>query len=66
MGLENMLDAIAEVIDDSMRLIEMVIPYSDAGKIQGIRKYGQLLAEEYQGEGIYVKAKVPNNIYLDL
>ncbi len=28
-----------------------------------IRKYGQLLSEEYTAEGIEIKAKVPGNIY---
>ena len=28
-----------------------------------IRKYGQLLEEEYQGNGIHVKAYVPMEIY---
>ena len=31
-------------------------PYSQAGRIQTIRKYGQLLEEEYQEDGIAVKA----------
>ena len=35
----------------------------DAGKIQTIRKYGQLLEEEYQEDGIAIKAYVPHSIY---
>jgi len=43
-----------------------VFPYTETSKIQVIRKYGQLLAEEYQAEGTYVKAYVPKEIYLQL
>lgn len=62
LGLDKLLEEIMNIIDDGMRLIEKVIPYSDAGIIQDIRKYGQLLCEEYQGEGIYIKAKIPKNL----
>ena len=58
-GLDRMFSAIAEVIDDSMNYIEEVIPYSEAGRLQDIRKYGQLLHEEYTENGIYIKARVP-------
>ena len=33
--------------------------YTDAGKIQLIREYGQLESEEYTQEGIKVKGYVP-------
>ena len=39
--------------------IERVFPYSDAGKIQLIREYGQLESEEYTQDGIKVKGYVP-------
>lgn len=65
-GLDELLDIIEEILKEHKILIEKVFPYSDAGKIQVIRKYGQLLQEEYQSEGIYVKAYVPKEIYLQL
>ena len=44
-------------------LIEYTFPYKDAAKIQLIRKYGELLREEYQEDGIAVEAYVPVPIY---
>ena len=44
-------------------LIERLYDYKYAGLISLIRKHGQLLEEEYRGEGIYVKAYVPMEIY---
>lgn len=65
-GLDDLLNTIEEILKEHKILIEKVFPYSDAGKIQVIRKYGQLLQEEYKSEGIYVEAYVPKEIYLQL
>ena len=65
-GLDELLDTIEAILRGQKMLVEKVFPYAEAGKIQLIRKYGQLLEEEYQGEGIYVKAYVPKEIYLSL
>jgi len=43
-------------------LIERVFPYSEAGKIQLIRQFGQLESEEYTEDGIKVLAYVPKEI----
>ena len=43
--------------------MERLFPYSEAGQIQLIREYGQLLSEEYTEGGIAVKARVPREIY---
>ena len=37
--------------------------YSDAAKIQLIRKYGELETEEYREDGIFVRAYVPAQVY---
>ena len=43
--------------------MERLYSFADAGKIQLIRKSGELLEEEYVAEGIRVKAYVPKEIY---
>lgn len=65
-GLKELQDCIEEVLREQKMLIEQVFAYGEAGKIQVIRKYGQLLEEEYRPEGIYIKAYVPKNVYLGL
>ena len=62
-GLENLLEIIEEVLRQQKVMVERVYPYAEAGKIQLIRKYGELLTEEYGEEGIFVKAYVPVEIY---
>ena len=54
-GLENLQNVIEEVLREQKILIEQLYPYADAGKIQLIRKYGELLEEEYREEGIFAK-----------
>lgn len=62
-NVDQLLDIIEKVLQEHKVLFEKTFSYDDAGKIQMIRKYGQLLEEEYRQEGIYVKAYVPKNIY---
>lgn len=62
-GLEDLKNAIEDILRESKIYLEKVYDYADAGKIASIRKYGQLLLEEYTGEGILVKAYVPVEIY---
>lgn len=62
-GLENLQDTIETVLRGQKVLIEKVYTYAEAGKIQMIRKYGELLEEEYRGEGIFARGYVPAEIY---
>jgi GTP-binding protein HflX len=61
-GIKNLLDQIEKVLNERKVLVERVFSYQEAGKIQIIRKYGQLMEEKYQPDGIYVKAYLPKDI----
>ncbi len=61
-GLEELLNILEELLRERKVLIERVFSYQDAGKIQLIRKYGQLLCEDYREDGIFVKAYVPKDV----
>ena len=62
-GIDELLKLIEKVLNERKVLIEKLFTYNDAGKIQTIRKFGQLLLEEYQQDGIFVRAYVPKDIY---
>lgn len=62
-GLDELKEILEEILKEEQIYVERVYPYDQAGVIQLIRKYGQLLEEEYTGEGIAVKAYVPREIY---
>jgi GTP-binding protein HflX len=62
-GLDDLQEIFEEILRERKVLIEKLFSYNDAGKIQVIRKYGQLLEEEYQADGIYIKAYLPKDVY---
>lgn len=59
MGLDTLNETIGKALRSMRVYVKKVFPYTDAGKPGLIRKYGQLLKEEYTDEGIYVEAYVP-------
>lgn len=62
-GLEELKDELEKILRSRSILLERIFPYEKAGLIQIVRAKGQLLEEEYRGDGIYVKAFVPAEIY---
>lgn len=65
-GLEEFKLLLEELLREKKLCFESVLPYQEAGKLQWIRKQGELLEEEYQENGIYVKAFVPKELYAKL
>lgn len=61
-GVDELLSAIAEVLKENKLFVEKLFPYGEAGKLSVVRKYGQLLKEEYREDGIFVQAYVPREI----
>ena len=62
-GLDELKGALLDIIRQDQIYVERLYDFSEAGKIQLIRKHGQLLEEEYVAEGIAVKAYVSKEIY---
>ena len=54
---------ILKALEDVLRIgriyVERLYSYADAGRIQQIRKYGELISEDYSEHGIFVKAYIP-------
>lgn len=65
-GLDELLGLVETILRNQKIHLEKVYSYNEAGKIQLIRKYGQLLAEEYRDDGIYVSAYVPSELFASL
>ncbi len=63
LGLSKLQEVIEDVLRSQKIYVERVYPYAEAGKIQLIRKYGELLEESYQEDGILAKGYVPAEIY---
>lgn len=62
-GLDALQSVIEQILRERKIEISRTYSYADAGKIQLIRKYGELLEEEYREDGIFVHAFVPKEIY---
>ena len=61
-GIDDINEAIENAVKSMRVLYENVFTYAEAGKTGLIRKYGQLLEEEYKEDGIHVKAYVPTSL----
>lgn len=62
-GLTDLTDTMEVVLREQKVFLECLYEYRDAAKIQLIRKYGELLEEKYQEDGIFVRAYVPAELY---
>ena len=62
-GLEDLKQLLGKILSEEQIYVEKFFSYQEAGKIQLIREYGQLLSEEYTDTGILVKARVPQEIH---
>lgn len=65
-GLDELKELLETILRSRKIYLERLYPYPEAGKIQLIRKYGQLINEEYKDDGIWVEAYVPCEIYESL
>lgn len=62
-GIDDLLAALEEVLREQTIYLDHLFSYQDAGKIQCIRKSGQLLKEDYEEEGIHIEAYIPQELY---
>lgn len=58
-GIEELYQAIQEIIRESRVYMDAVIPYADGAIVSEIRRFGQLLSEEYEADGIHIRAYAP-------
>ncbi|MCC8141024.1 MAG: GTPase HflX [Lachnospiraceae bacterium] len=61
-GLNEFLAVLEVMLREDKVLLKQTFSYDRAGEIQRIRKYGELIKEEYRDDGIYVEAYVPENL----
>jgi len=62
-GLDELKNILAELLREEKIYIERIYDYRNAGVISLIRAKGELLEEQYEADGIHVKAFVPREIY---
>ena len=62
-GIDGLKNTIEDILKKQRVYLEHVFSYKDAGKIAVIRKFGEILSEEYIDEGISIKAYIPAEIF---
>lgn len=65
-GIDCLIDILETILRNQKTYLEKLYTYKDAGKIQTIRKMGELLSEEYRDDGIFVTGYVPKELYSEL
>lgn len=63
-GLDELRALLTTILNERRVYFEHLYSYENAGKIQQIRRYGELLSEEYGQDGILVKGYLPAELYL--
>jgi GTP-binding protein HflX len=59
LGLEDFKEVLGDMLRQGNVYFEHVYGFDEAGKVQVIRRFGQLVSEEYTGEGIRVAGYLP-------
>lgn len=61
-GILKLQELLEDYLRESRVLVEKVYPYAQAGDIARIRRYAQILEEEYREDGIYVRYYASRNL----
>lgn len=62
-GIPLLLEKLDELLPGRRRKMELLVPYTDAGALHVLRTEGELLSEEYTGEGIEVVCMADAALY---
>ena len=58
-GIDDMLDALHDILRSGSRRIDVMIPYSSGDLLNRIHKEAEIISEDYEGNGIHVIAICP-------
>jgi len=61
-GLDRLKEVLQELLRQQKVYLDRVFSYAQAAEAARIRKYGQVLEESYEEDGIHIKAYVPKRI----
>ena len=64
--MEELKTVLEEMLREDKKFLEGVFSYDQGGQLPLVRKYGELIEEEYRDNGIYVRAFVPVEMYRNL
>ena len=62
-GLDEKRKAIDGILREDREYVEMLIDYKDMAKLAKIKAKGEVIEEEYQDDGVFVKAYIPREFH---
>ncbi len=62
-GFQEIKKLLEEFLHEKQMYVERLVPYTETGIIQLVRKYGSLLEEDYRDGGIFIRGYVPKEYY---
>lgn len=62
-GLDELREVLLSFLRNRKKYVERLYGYDEMGKIQLLRKYGQIVTEEYRDDGVAVTGYVPKEYY---
>ena len=65
LGLDGISESIDTLLREDRQYIETLIGYKDMSLLSEIKSRGEILEEEYQEEGVWIRAYVPQQIRID-
>ena len=61
-GIDQLFSQVEKILKEMRVYIEEVIPYSNQKRLASIRRYGQILEEKYEEDGVYISAYIPKSL----
>ena len=58
-GMDELLDALREILQRGSRLIDLILPYSAGSILSRIHNEGEVLEESFEPEGTHIRALCP-------
>ena len=58
-GLDGLRDRIGDVFEESLREVELLLPYSEGGMLAELHELAGDLEREDGAEGVVVRARIP-------
>ena len=55
-GFDNLLEKMCQLLENTRRKVNLLIPYDDGAAASKIRKEGAVVSEEYREDGLYMEA----------
>ena len=63
LGLEELLQLIGNMLPNTLREEEFLIPYSDQAMVAFLHRNGKIEEEDYREDGTYIKAIIEEEVF---